>query len=71
MFPESPRWLASKGREKEALQVQEKIAASNKTKLPKVDDFKSLQEAEKVLSFRYVFTSRELIVRMLIVFSDM
>ncbi|XP_070190975.1 organic cation transporter protein-like isoform X2 [Littorina saxatilis] len=47
LIPESPRWLASKGREKEVLLILEKIASSNKTKLPDVDDVsKSLVEKQ-------------------------
>ncbi|XP_070190976.1 organic cation transporter protein-like isoform X3 [Littorina saxatilis] len=72
LIPESPRWLASKGREKEVLLILEKIASSNKTKLPDVDDVsKSLVEKQVSLSFIHLFKSRELIVRFVVVFSNM
>ncbi|XP_076466187.1 organic cation transporter protein-like [Babylonia areolata] len=71
LLPESPRWLAAKGRKEEALKVLEKITASNRTTLPRVDDVTQLLEAERTLSFRHVLQSRELVVRVLILFCNM
>ncbi|KAK7497348.1 hypothetical protein BaRGS_00011392 [Batillaria attramentaria] len=71
LIPESPRWLASRGREQEAVKILEKIVHANNTQLPEVGDAKELLESEKTLSIRHTFRSRELIVRLLIVFCNL
>nr|KAG5711009.1 hypothetical protein BaRGS_013743 [Batillaria attramentaria] len=71
LIPESPRWLASRGKTAEAMAVLEKVAASNNTHLPKVDETTKLVGEEKTLGFRHVFRSRELVARMLIYFFDL
>ncbi|KAK7497345.1 hypothetical protein BaRGS_00011389, partial [Batillaria attramentaria] len=54
LLPESPRWLASRGRMDEAMKVLEKIAASNKKQLPNIADGKQLLERDATVSLRFV-----------------
>ncbi|XP_070190931.1 organic cation transporter protein-like [Littorina saxatilis] len=67
LLPESPRWLISRGRDKEAMAVLQKIADSNKTPMPPIGDTKQLLEKDPQISLRHVFRSRELMKRLLIV----
>nr|KAG5698235.1 hypothetical protein BaRGS_024042 [Batillaria attramentaria] len=71
LIPESPRWLASRGRDDEAMKVLERIAKSNNTQLPKVEDAHALLEGENNLGLHHVFRSRELIKRTFIVLVNM
>lgn len=66
--PESPRWLISKGRYKEAEEVIQTAARVNKVTLPDglVDD-KTLDITERVGVWQ-LFTNRRLCIRTLIVF---
>ena len=50
--------------------ILKKIADSNKTQLPKMADAKQLLEKQPQLSVLQVFRSRELVKRLLIVFSN-
>nr|KAG5706948.1 hypothetical protein BaRGS_021454 [Batillaria attramentaria] len=70
LLPESPRWLASRGRMDEAMKVLEKIAASNKKQLPNIADGKQLLERDATVSLRHVFQSSELVKRTLILFGN-
>jgi hypothetical protein len=72
LIPESPRWLIQQGREKEAMGILDRICKSNKTQTSKVENMQSLlEEGESTLGFKYIFKSRELVVRMVIIFSNM
>ena len=70
VLPESPRWLLSKGREDQAMAIFTKIAKSNKTQMPSVNDVRNLLEEKKQLGFWHVIHSRELVRRLIIVFSN-
>ena len=71
IIPESPRWLASRGRGKEALKILERIASSNKTTMPHVEDMQGLLEQGDQLSFRNAIKSKELRLRAFVVLSNM
>ena len=72
IIPESPRWLGGRGREKEALAILERIAKSNNTVMPKVEDTKELMKVEEdQLSFKMALQCKELLIRVFIVLSNM
>lgn len=53
-FPESPRWLAQKGRSEDAIESLRKIArVNNRTR--HFEDALAAQEVDNVFSFIYLF----------------
>ncbi|KAK6170807.1 hypothetical protein SNE40_019111 [Patella caerulea] len=70
IVPESPRWLISKERPEKAMEIIEKIAKVNKTKVPQTtleaDDDK--EKTSQLKSFIALFTHRVLFFRTIIIF---
>jgi hypothetical protein len=72
-FPESPRWLATKGKSKKCIEVLKQIAKKNRTTLP--DNAlmllkKLAGKKEKVYGVASLFANRQLIkITVLISFS--
>jgi hypothetical protein len=63
-FPESPRWLAAKGKSKKCLEMLNYIAKKNGTTLPDDAEVKLKKLAgrkEKVFGVASLFTNRRLI----------
>jgi len=63
-FPESPRWLATKGKSKKCLEILKHIAKRNRTTLPDnaLMQLKKLAgKKEKVYGVASLFANRQLI----------
>ena len=61
----------SKGKTDQAMAIFKKIAESNKTQIPPVDDAENLLEEESHVPLWHALRSRELMRRMFIVFINM
>ncbi|KAJ8303494.1 hypothetical protein KUTeg_019890 [Tegillarca granosa] len=65
--PESPRWLLSKGKEKEVLKILEKISKSNKRTLPQISlEVEKFQSGTSLSSLSLIFRSKTLLLRLVI-----
>jgi len=68
IMPESPRWLISKGRYKEASKIVEKIAKVNKVQLPDDVIGEDTVENQRSYSVMKMFTVPKLLLRTLIIY---
>ncbi|KAK6170805.1 hypothetical protein SNE40_019109 [Patella caerulea] len=70
LVPESPRWLITNGQPEKAMEISEKVAKANKTKVPQTtleaDDNK--EKTSQLKSFIALFTHRVLFFRTIIIF---
>ncbi|XP_052820410.1 organic cation transporter protein-like [Mya arenaria] len=68
LIPESPRWLISKGKNKEAYKIIQKIAKKNQVTLPEnaIDEY-SVESGESMSVFK-MFTIPKLLIRTLIIY---
>ncbi|XP_052820404.1 organic cation transporter protein-like [Mya arenaria] len=68
LIPESPRWLISKGKNKEAYKIIQKIAKKNQVTLPEnAIDEHSVESGESMSVFK-MFTIPKLLIRTLIIY---